>query len=346
MNKATELSGIEVSVSVLWQMNRYLSSINIDIRDAFSAAGADNDLLEHPDERLPFETYIAIEDAAAGIACDPCFGLHMGEFFEPGHWSILGYLLMNCRNLAEAFRKSYRYQKIIGNLIEGKISLGFKTVKAVLTTPKHAPELSRHCFESALSSSVRMLRIMTGKQLNPLEVGFIYPRPENTDEYKRVFCCPVRFNQNHTYIKVPLSIGNIPVLLHNESMRKHFEDYAENILSEIEGIDKTSRAVTKLVLGNLDSRNISIRKIAGELAMSVRTLQNRLKDEGTTFSILLEEIRKRLAKKYIMENHTIEDITYLLGFSNPSVFRKAFRKWMDMTPRDFRLKYLQKKGIT
>jgi AraC-like DNA-binding protein len=54
------------------------------------------------------------------------------------------------------------------------------------------------------------------------------------------------------------------------------------------------------------------------------------------FSDLLRDIRQRLAIKYLRENYTVEQITYLLGFSEPSVFRKSFKKWLGVTPREYR----------
>ncbi len=127
--------------------------------------------------------------------------------------------------------------------------------------------------------------------LSPLEVVFIYPGPESTVEYERVFCCPVRFGQKD------------------------------------------------------NSMTLSINKVAKELAVSVRTLQNYLDAEGVVFSDLLRDIRQRLAQKYLRENHMVEQITYLLEFSEPSVFRKAFKKWSGITPREYREnKYYQMEG--
>jgi len=99
-----------------------------------------------------------------------------------------------------------------------------------------------------------------------------------------------------------------------------------------------ARAVTKLILSRLDSPALSIGTIAVEMALSTRTLQNRLKDEGNIFSELLKNIREKLAKKYLHENYSVEDITYLLGFSEASVFRKAFKKWSGCTPKEYRQK--------
>jgi len=72
------------------------------------------------------------------------------------------------------------------------------------------------------------------------------------------------------------------------------------------------------------------------MSVSVRTLQKRLEAEGVAFSDLLQDVRERLAKKYLCEDYSVEQITYLLGFSEPSVFRKAFKKWAGLTPREYR----------
>lgn len=327
---------ITVSVSVLSQLLRYLAHLEVDMDEVFRGAGVDPGFLKNPDARIPIETYIAIEDESVRISKDPYFGLHMGEFAEPGSWSILGYMMMNCRTLSEAAEKSARYSNIIGNLIQTKAVLGWGTVKIVLSTPKHAPVLSRHCFESTLSSTARIGRSLTGKQIDPLEVNFSYPQPASTSEYERIFRSPVLFDQKQTSITYDIRVGNTPVLQPSQKLLEQFENYAQEYLAEIEGIDKTTRAVTKHILARMDSKNLTLSNIAGEMSMSVRTLQNHLKSEGVVFRELLKDTRERLAKKYLCENYTVEDITYLLGFSEPSVFRKAFKKWSGSTPREYR----------
>ncbi len=72
------------------------------------------------------------------------------------------------------------------------------------------------------------------------------------------------------------------------------------------------------------------------MSVGVRTLQKHLADKGVVFSELLKDIRHRLANNYLRQNYSVEDITYLLGFSDPSVFRKAFKKWSGVTPGEYR----------
>jgi AraC-like DNA-binding protein len=329
-------SPISVSVSVLTQLVRYLGHLQIDIAPLFCAAGVDPGILDRPDERMPIEAYIAVEEEAARVSADPCFGLHMGEFHEPGHWSILGYMMMNCRTLGEAFGKSGKYYGIIGNLLSMTPHLGFRKVKFVLTTPKHAPVLSRHCFESVLSSSASMMRHLSGRSIEPLEVGFSYPAPASPSEYLRVFRCPVLFSQKQTYILMNTSVASIPILAPNQALLEHFERFAREILADIESVDETSRIVVRHILERLDDLSLSVGSVARTMSMSARTLQSRLKAEGTAFARLLEETKERIAKKHLRENMTVEEITCLLGFSESSAFRKAFKRWTGMTPKEYR----------
>jgi AraC-like DNA-binding protein len=334
MDKLSE--PISVSVTVLSQMFLYLTSLKIDVDAFLRSLGVDPSTVKSPDAYIPVDTYLMIQDGAAEYINDPYFGLHMGEFAEAGSWSILGYMMMNCKTLAEAFEKSGKYSRIIGNMIEGRAELKFKKVRIVVFTPPHAPKMSRHCYESTLSSSVHMMRTLSGEHVSPLEVTFIYPKPESTAEYERIFCCPVKFGQKDNSMTLDWSIGNMPIHMANSALLEHFEKYAQEVMSQMERNDEHTRAVTKIILSRLDDEALSIQKVAKEMAVSVRTLQNRLDAEGVLFSDLLKDIRERLAKKYLRENYSVEQITYLLGFSEPSVFRKAFKKWSGFTPREYR----------
>jgi AraC-like DNA-binding protein len=336
MRNKTSPSGIKVSVTVLKQMFLYLDSLDVDIDAFLRSLGIDPVKVQSPDTRIPIKTYLRIQDQAAQYVNDPNFGLHMGEYAEAGSWSILGYIMMNCETLGEAFQKSARYHRIIGNLIEGNASLRLNKIKVALVTPPHAPKMSRHCFEATISSSVRMMRTLTGEEINPLKVTFSYPEPESTAEYERVFRCPVLFDQKETSFVIHIGVLNKPILYANPELLHHFERYAQAYLAEMDRQDEHTRAVTKIILSRLDDEGLTIKKVAKEMSVSVRTLQYRLKGEGVVFTDLLKDVRENLAKKYLCQDYTVEEITYLLGFSEPSVFRKAFKKWSGVTPSEYR----------
>ncbi len=334
--RMTSPEPITISAAVLAQLFLYLDSLRVDIDAFLRSLDIKAETVRSPDAYIPIETYLRIQDGAAEYVNDPYLGLHMGEFAQPGSWSILGYLMMNCKTLGEAFEKSGRYHRIIGNLITGRMELGLGKVRVVYFTPPHAPQMSRHCFDSTFSSSVRLARTLSGLPLDPLEVTFIYPEPETRAEYERIFNCPVRFGRKDNSMTLDMRMGSLPVRMANPSLLEHFEQYARDFIAQMERNDATTQAVTKIILARLDDESLSIEKVAREMAVSVRTLQKRLEAEGIVFSDLLRDIRQRLAKKYLRENYSVEQITYLLGFSEPSVFRKSFKKWLGVTPREYR----------
>lgn len=330
------LEPITVSATVLAQLFLYLDSLRVDINAFLRTLDIEPETVRSPDAYIPIETYLHIQDEAARYINDPYLGLHMGEFAQPANWSILGYLMMNCTTLGEAFEKSGRYHRIIGNLITGRMEFGLGKVRVVYFTPPNAPQMSRHCFDSTFSSSLRLARTLSGLPLDPLEVTFIYPEPGSHTEYERIFNCPVRFGHKNNSMTLDMRMGNLPVRMANPSLLEHFEQYARDFIAQMERNDATTQAVTKIILARLDDESLSIEKVAREMAVSVRTLQKRLEAEGILFSDLLRDIRQRLAKKYLRENYSVEEITYMLGFSEPSAFRKSFKKWLGVTPREYR----------
>ncbi|MBU0935984.1 MAG: AraC family transcriptional regulator [Spirochaetes bacterium] len=327
---------ITVSTSVLSQMFLYLQSLKVDLDRFLLSMGLDRNHVCAPDTYLPIETYLEIQEAAAAMLNDHSFGLHMGEFAHPGSWSILGYIMMNCRNLKEAFEKSGQYQRIIGNLINSRTVFGINTVRFIYSSPQHAPVMSRHCFDSAFSSSICLARSLSGLPLKPLEVTFTYPDPPVREEYERVFQCPVIFGHQHNSLLLDSRMGSLPVRMANPALKDQFEVYAQELLLRLEGADSATGAVTRIILTQLPDEKLSLAGVARQMAVSVRTLQKRLEAEGIVFSELLREIRQHMAQKYLRENYTVEHITCLLGFSDVSVFRRSFKKWSGLTPREYR----------
>jgi AraC-like DNA-binding protein len=338
-NRAIQSDPITVSVTLLSQMFRYLASLQVNTLGFLRSIGVDPQTLQSPDARIPAEAYLYIQDQAAEYTNDPYFGLHMGEFAEAGSWSILGYLMMNSQTVGEAIEKTDRYSRIVGDLIQTHRREQDRKIEFVFSASPLAPKMSRHCFEAAISSGVHMLGVLAGVNLVPIEVCFDSPAPATTDEYERIFRCPVYFGQTENSLTIDASILKTPILLPNSELLQYFENYANEYLAKIDQKNEFTRQVTQLILSYLDQENLTIDSIAAEMNMSVRTLQNRLSKEGVVFSELLREARVKLAQKYLREGHSVDVITYLLGFSEPSVFRKAFKKWSGVTPGEYRQQF-------
>jgi len=336
MVRPKDNSGIELSVSFFAQLARYISFLKLDLEKLLGYAGLSTEILKTPDARIPVEAYLAVQDEAVRLSGDDYFGLHMGEFVEPGSYSIIEYLAMNCGTLGQAVVKGFTYERIIGTLLKAKFRIGLRTILMVWSAPAHAPHLSRHYIDATFASFIQSGRNLSGQDLRPLEIELAYPRPSSTAEHERFFRCPVRFDRRRNSLTFDIAAGKIPLPHPDPKLRDYFESYAKSVLAGIDSGKKHSRVVLDLLVSRMADQSLSVRDVAKEMGLGVRTLQLRLKEEGTDFSGLLSESRTRLAKKYLRDNYSVEDLTCLLGFSDPSAFRKAFRKWTGLTPREYR----------
>lgn len=332
-----KLSGYSISVSLLRQLFKYCIRLDINPWKITDSFGIDQHIFEDPDARIPVEYYIAIEKAAIELSGDSCFGLHMGEYSESENWGVLGYMLKNSRTLGDAMAIAGKYSKIVGNLLQGSVRMGRKTFTIIMHAPNRVQDVPRHCFESAFASLVIMMRTITGKKINPVEVGFTFSKPDSVDEYKRIFQAPVFFGRKNMYITLELNLSSVPVLFPNKQLLAYFRRYADSLLSEYEGNSGFVREVSRLITERINDADFSLKLIASELAMSQRTLQKKLTAEGKDFSSLLKSLRHKMADLYLNEDYTVEEITCLLGYRDTSAFRKAYKKWSGLTPREYRL---------
>jgi AraC-like DNA-binding protein len=101
--------------------------------------------------------------------------------------------------------------------------------------------------------------------------------------------------------------------------------------------DHIIQKVKAVIIDQLPSGNVTDETVARELYMSSRKLQRQLRNDGTTFTTLLTEIRQDLAQRYLREQHiSLTEIAFLLGFSESSAFSRAFKRWMGVTPSEYR----------
>lgn len=333
---------VEIASSFIDQMLLYLSSLGIDTKKFLQESGVNISVTGSPDTRVAIQDFYRIQQNALTITKDSLFGLHLGEFAAPGSFSILGYIMMNCRTLEEALEKICQYQEVIGNFIQIRISKNKE--EATLSFDIRLANLSniRHCYEASVSSFVNLIRSVTGNRPQLKKITFSHEAGSDNGEYNRVFGCPISFNQEQTSIVFDKKVVKTPIAMNNPQLLELFEKHARSVI-DLNTSDKYyTGKVSGLILDWLSDGTPPIERAAKELSMSVRSLQTKLSGEGVTYRQLLENIRKDLASGYLRENRfSIDDIAWLLGFSEPSIFRKSFKKWTGETPGSYRHRYAQ-----
>jgi AraC-like DNA-binding protein len=299
--------------------------------------GISPDQLRDPDGRVSIRQMQELWANVISVTGDPDLALKIGEMINPVAIGVLAYVMMHSPTLGGAFEKLCQYQDIVceGIRTTGRRSGDQFTLALEITSPDII--YPAYAVNSELSIYLSAIRAMTGLNLSARAVQFAYPRPADTREHERVFSpASLTFDAAKTAMILDASLLDIPVLNASPSLSALFERHASDLLQRLQTPTLSSRVKTEII-ALMKGEEPTLATVADRLAMGLRTLQLHLKEEGTTYQQLLDDIRKDLAVKHLREPYlSTTDIAYLLGFAEPSVFFRSFKKWTGQTPGTYR----------
>jgi AraC-like DNA-binding protein len=328
-----------IAIPIVQRLLHYASSKGMDQKSLLETNGLDPSILNDANNKLPLDDYYRLYESALDFVKDENFGLHLGEQAELGDLYVLGYIMANCENIGEALNRACKYFTLIGTVL--KINVIFEERFSKLTfhlSQEQCRPCLKHCVEAAVTSFFNLIKKIASSTIEIREIWISTGKPEDTGEYDRIFNCPIRYSQPVSAILFDTKDLKIPIVHPNAELRQVLERHASNFLDKINEDNQLSRKVSLLLFEQIKGRQPTINETAKRIGISVRVLQKRLKHEGVTFSQLLTNVRKELAISYLLDGfYTVDDITYLLGFSEPSVFRRAFKNWTGLTPGQYRL---------
>jgi AraC-like DNA-binding protein len=307
-------------------------------------AGLRPEMLQNPDARLPISQVQTLWKEAVELTGDNYLALSLGESINTMSIGILAYVMMHCPTLGKALEKLCQYQDIVCDA--SKTSVTIQGEKATLSLVQLSEQIRfpRYAYESELSIYYQASKQMTDKVFHLQEVHFNYPSPsEDIRIYQRIFETEhIVFNSDITGFVFDKKFLETPILNANPNLFTLFEAHADTILHQLKNDNAIQDRIKKEILQGLKGEEPTLASIAKNIGMGIRSIQLKLKEEGVTFQQLLDVIRKDLAVKHLMEARlSTTDIAYLLGYSDPSVFFRSFKKWTGQTPAVYRKERLQ-----
>lgn len=313
-----------------------LRAMGLDVDGVIRSAALRPDELQDPDHRVPFELAIQLSAASAQAARDAAFGLHLAERYRPGDFGLLDYLAHNSPTLGDALARLCRYNRILQDVAEivlevhGDRAIVWQRALASVWLP---PAVT----ENALANLVVIGRHLTGRPVVPLGVEFRHPAPPYVAEHDRVFRCAVRFEAERDAVLLSARDLDLPLVHADPTLCSILDRHAQLQLDVLPPTATFSARVRELLGSALKDEVPTAPRLAAKLRMSSRTLRRRLKEEGTTYEEVLDQLRRALAERYLdRRDMSLNQIALLLGYSDPSAFRRAFRRWHARSPATYR----------
>lgn len=274
----------------------------------------------------------------AKILDDRNFGLNLARTAEPREFGAIFYVMNASSTVYDAIENLFRYIKLV-QFSPAKITGNSAGILIKIETPSELEEVGNHLSEWNTAILISALRHLTRNSADPSLVTFTHPRSTAVDEFKKFFNCDVRFGQPHKVIEIPAQTLALPIDTSDPYLLRVMKAVCDEALANRDSPKHSPlRArVEKVTTELLPHGKATSSNVAKVLALSTRTFARRLADEGTTFSIILDELRRDLALHYV-EDQTLEftQIAWLLGYSEVASFNHAFKRWTSLTPKALR----------
>ncbi len=326
-----------VSVYIIRIMLRagMLAGVNADI--ARQAIHLEQTFLDNPDARIPIGSEELLWQFLADRSGDDYFGLHAALNLEPGEFDVMDFAIRTSTTLRQAFENAQRYNRLLHDVAEFELADDGKTgclSHYFRDDPKGA------CIQAAdftLASAYAIGKVITEQPWVPVRVCFQHDQPADLSAYKTVFPCELAFNCTRNRLEFDSIILDYPVVDCDPALNAVLTRHADQLLIKLPECQHLIEQVRTQVAACLRHGEPSIEHVANGLHMTPRTLQRRLKESNTSYKQLLDTMRKALAERYLREsNFGVSEVAYLLGYSEPSAFHRAFRRWYGESPARFR----------
>jgi len=289
-----------------------------------------------PLERIPTAKVTELFNIAIAASGDEYFGLKVGEYIHRRTLHSLGNALLASSSLREFAQRLTRYFHLISQAAIITVREHADNVEIVITLT--ANDVCVGTQDAFMVSVVAMMQAVVSPQFVPLSVSFRRPAPDSpANAYEQTFNCPVYFGEPDLLVSVTREDFDKPLPSASDEIAFQNDQIVIAYLAKLDKNDVVSRVKT-IIMKQLATGIVTRDGVSKQLGMSPRTMQYRLSEQGTSFKEQLDEIRKTLAVQYLNVNSTsITEITYSLGFSDTSNFTRAFKRWFNCSPSEYRL---------
>ena len=288
-------------------------------------------------ERWPIDHITRLWRAAVHCTQDAGFGLKAGAGVGPASFNVVSYLLQSAPTLRAALALVQKYQRLISDGGRFQTITGPEACWVVYHPRQGALAFSPHQIESVLAAVVVFARWVTGSALRPQRVQLSQARIGPLAGYREVFQCPVDFEQAFSGVLLANAQLDAPLPQANAQLAQaHHQQAAARLaaLSRQDGLEQTLRV---WIASQLQGQAPARAQAARALGLSERTLARRMRAEGLSYSALLDGVRRDAALQAVAQTtRALSDIALALGYAEPSVFTRAFRRWTGATPGQWR----------
>jgi AraC-like DNA-binding protein len=316
---------------------RLLESGVVDPEPLLKDAGLNLAVLTRPDLHISSRSQMLFLELAAEAIGDDLLGFHIARDDDVRELGPLYYVMASSEKLIDALEREARYAWTVD---EGVRTICRRAPELTVEVKCPATEdcLRRHFMEFWMTCTLRKCRQFTGRELVPNYVGFVHHRESGRRQMETYFRCDLSFDAASDEIRFDQGAADLPFVNADPSLNQILIDYLEQATARRQfNPDSLQIRVERAISTRLPHGTVSMKNVGRDLGMSARTLARRLSEERLSFSAIVNELGRSLALRHL-EDHklSISQVAWLLGYTEPSSFVRAVRRWTGKSPSEVR----------
>jgi AraC-like DNA-binding protein len=310
--------------------------------DLLAAAHIDPGLMDTPDARIPFARFKALMAEAKTACQEPALALHFGAAAPFTELSIVGLIAHAAGSMGEAFEQTNRYARLVVEVDGHEAGARFAIVRRAdgvwiedrRRNPNAFPELTESTWVRFINDHKRAF---PDRPPYVFEVHMTHAEPPHAAAYRDFFSMPVVFGAAWNALRIRDSWLEEPTGSKDRYVFGVFNAHADQLMKSLPGAKTIRGQIEAALIPVLHTGTATMESVSRRLGYSRSTLHRRLKQEGESFEVILDDLRRRMAIDYLESRKvSVNEAAYLTGFSEPSAFSRAFRRWTGTSPGKYR----------
>lgn len=299
-------------------------------------AGISPDLLKIEMARVSSSQYSRLMQAIWNIMEDEFMGMGPRRC-RTGTFATMCTLVMDSPNLESVYHRAFEFCRLFEPMVGMKLENNGESVKLTTVIEGELNDPMHFFRESILVIWHRLGSWLIGQPIELIKAEFNYSKPAHGDEYRHIFHCPLHFDADETALTFEKRFLDAPVIRDRPEMRQFLKTSPADLLSRPDESNTFTGQIRALIGRDFSQSLPDFEWIASELHTSPQTLRRRLKQENTSFQEIKDLLRRDMAIYYLSRpDLAINDIAFKVGFTEPSTFHRAFKKWTGVTPGAYR----------
>lgn len=313
--------------------------------DLLARAGIETARVADPGSRFDADEVSKLWRHAIALSGNPLLGIDRDLAARHVNFDMVGFASLSSDNLGDALQALARYLDVISSATVFRIEPAAQGAWLIMGHVGHQDPLPPQRSAYSLLALLTLCRWVTRREsLVPLAVQFDFRPPGDAAAFERAFGTPVHFGAADHRLLLAAEDLALPLPARHPGLLALHRQALDERLAAL-GDARVSARVSEIILARLEHGEPRREDIAQALALSDRTLQRRLREEGTSFQQLLDDVRRSLAVRYLSDaRQALGEVAWRLGFADQSNFFRACRRWFGGPPGQVRASLLRERG--